>query len=71
MHAATRLPMHSRRKTTPIFMATGEVIDLALVAVYRLKNGSVCPGSAVEGIPRFYAAAPGTRQSHIAAVTAD
>jgi hypothetical protein len=38
MHAATGLPRQDRRKLTPSFFATGEVIDFALVAVRGYKK---------------------------------
>jgi hypothetical protein len=36
-------PRQGRRRPTPSFFTAGEVIDLALVAAYGLKNSSVCP----------------------------
>jgi hypothetical protein len=48
-HAATRVCSRqgrrrpSRRRPTTRFRAAGDIIDFALVTVYGLKNGSVCP----------------------------
>jgi hypothetical protein len=36
-------PRQGRRRLTPKYYAAGEVIDFALVTVYGLNNGSVCP----------------------------